>query len=53
MTRNDLLELIEDLWEFAAGDPLDDVDEGADFDDDEELSELYRRVCEALNEERT
>lgn len=45
MTRNDLLDLIEDLWEYATGDPIEDMDE--DDAEDETVADLYRRVRQA------
>lgn len=48
MTRDDLLELIEDLWEYATGDPIEDMDE--DDAEDETVADLYRRVRQAIDE---
>lgn len=42
MTHNELLDLLEDLREYATGNPIDDMDE--DDAEDETVADLYRRV---------
>ena len=44
MTHNELLDLLEDLWEYATGNPIDDVDEEDAESQGETVADLYRRV---------
>lgn len=50
MTRDDLLELIEDLWEYATGDAIEDMDEDDAEREGETVADLYRRVRQAIDE---
>lgn len=50
MTHNELLDLLEDLREYATGNPIDDMDE--DDAEDETVADLYRRVRQAIDEIR-